>query len=111
MCWPWERWRYTVVTIASRLVAGGCGAAAATAVVCKKVRRVSILSPPVGRFLRRRVMDCEVRRVVALLSQEQALHSGRGQSSGEQRPLHRVGRLAGEEHLFHIIHLRAEEVR
>src|ERR1051325_9512540 len=97
-----------VVTIASRFGGAGCGAATATADVCRKVRRVSMLASPVGRFLRRHVMDSKVWRVVALLSQKQTFDAGGSEARGEEGPFHGVAGLAGQEHLLHVIH-RSEE--
>ena len=51
-----------------------------------------------------------MRRLEARLLAIQAFHPGGHQPRGEQRALDRIGGLAGQKHLFHVVHQRVEEV-
>src|SRR5262245_38836435 len=69
------------------------------------------LCSPESRLFGGLIVDREMRSIVALLAEEQAFDTRGGQAGGEQRSLDRIWGLARQEHLFHVVHLRAEEIR
>src|SRR6266478_9488068 len=79
-------------------------------VVTIAIRRGMESSSPVSRLFRGLISDVQVRGIVTLLAVK-TLHAGGGESGGQQRALHRISWLAGQEHFLHVIYQRAEEIR